>query len=345
MKFVDEAEIVVQAGDGGSGCLSFRREKFIPKGGPDGGDGGRGGGVYLVAVEGLNTLVDFRHARSFRAGRGRPGEGNNRTGRSGDDRHVDVPVGTVVTDADTGELIGDLAVAGARMLVAAGGAGGVGNARFKSSVNRAPRRTTPGTAGERRRLHLELRLLADVGLLGLPNAGKPTLLGRVSAARPRVADYPFTTLYPQLGVVAVDEGRSFVIADIPGLIAGAADGAGLGTRFLRHLRRTRLLLHLVDIAPLDPEADPAASVGEIERELRRSGAALAKQPRWLVLSKADLVSEEELDRRRDQLLRRTGWRGPVYAVSAVTGQGCDALMREVMSFLEAHNAGHGEMAS
>ncbi len=338
MRFVDEAEITVTAGHGGPGCLSFRREKFIPRGGPDGGDGGRGGSVYLIATAALTTLADFRYTRHFEAKNGRGGEGGNRTGRSGGDRRIEVPVGTIVTDADTGERIGDMNTGGVEILVAQGGTGGAGNARFKSSVNRAPRRTTPGTDGEQRRLHLELRLLADVGLLGQPNAGKSTLLSRISQARPKVADYPFTTLYPQLGVVAVEAGRSFVVADIPGLIEGAAEGAGLGTRFLRHLRRTRLLLHMVDIAPADPDVDVARSVADIERELRRFSPALATEARWLVLNKADLLEPQELAQRCQELVRRLAWEGRVYTVSALTGAGCKELAGDIMTWLESTSA-------
>ena len=332
MRFVDEATIRVTAGKGGNGCLSFRREKYIPRGGPDGGDGGRGGSVYLVGKGGLNTLADFRFTRAYRAENGRPGAGRNKSGRGGADILVDVPLGTLVTDADTGERIGDVVKEGETLLVARGGGGGLGNARFKSSVNRAPRKTTPGAPGEERRLHLELKVLADVGLLGLPNAGKSTFLRAVTHARPRVADYPFTTLHPELGVVEIGIGGSFVIADIPGLIEGAARGSGLGTGFLRHLQRTRLLLHLVDIAPADG-GDPVQAVREIEKELGEFDAGLAAQERWLLLNKIDLLAPGEVEARRRDIIDRLGWEGPVFAVSAATGAGCDAVTGAVMERL------------
>jgi GTP-binding protein len=334
MKFVDEARIEVDAGDGGNGCLSFRREKFIPRGGPDGGDGGDGGDVILVGDEGLNTLADFRHTRRFRAQRGASGAGRNRTGRSGGDLLVNVPLGTVAIDADTGERIGEVTAQGQHLLVARGGRGGLGNAHFKSSTNRAPRRTTGGTPGEQRELQLELQVLADVGLLGLPNAGKSTLLRAVSDARPKVADYPFTTLHPNLGVVRVQAHRSFVIADIPGLIEGAAEGAGLGIRFLKHLARTRILLHLVDMAPLDPKADPVADVRAISAELERFSPELAARERWLVLNKMDLVPASERAQRREQLVRALDWGGPVYEISAIKGEGCRELTGDLMTRLE-----------
>ena len=335
MKFVDEAVINVQAGKGGNGCLSFRREKFIPKGGPDGGDGGRGGNVYMVAKPGLNTLADFRYARNFRAGNGAPGAGRNKTGRGGEDLYLDVPAGTVVYDDSTAEQIGDITEPGQPLTVALGGSGGRGNNHFKSSVNRAPRRTTPGREGESRRLRLELKVLADVGLLGLPNAGKSTFLRAVSQARPKVADYPFTTLHPQLGVVSVGTARSFVIADIPGLIEGAAEGAGLGVQFLRHLSRTRLLLHLVDLGPLDPAHDIARDVTTIAGELQAFSAELAQRERWLVLNKIDLVPAGERRQRRQQLVDALGWEGPVYMISAISGEGCDDLCQLVMRRLES----------
>jgi len=335
MRFVDEAEIEVVAGRGGDGCVHFRREKYIPRGGPDGGDGGDGGSVWLVADPGLNTLADFRHARRFQAEDGRPGEGGNRTGRSGSDLEIRVPVGTVVRDADTGELIGDLALPGTRLRVARGGRGGKGNTRFKSATNRAPRQSTPGTPGERRRLALELRLLADVGLVGLPNAGKSTLIRAVSAARPRVADYPFTTLHPHLGVVELGIGRSFVMADVPGLIEGAAEGAGLGHRFLRHLARTRLLLHVVDLAPPDPEQAPEQAVRAIEAELARFSPELSARERWLVFNKADLLPDGEAGTRARGIVARLGWRGPWFVISAATGRGTRALAERVMARLEA----------
>lgn len=333
MKFVDEAEVTVRAGKGGDGCLSFRREKFIPKGGPDGGDGGRGGSVYLVATEGLNTLADFRYTRRFNAENGRPGMGRDKTGRSGKDLYINVPPGTVVHDAETGETIVDMVTADAPAIVAAGGRGGLGNTRFKSSTNRTPRKTTPGKPGDARVLRLELKLLADVGLLGLPNAGKSTFLRAVSQARPKVADYPFTTLYPHLGVVRVESEHSFVLADIPGLIEGASGGAGLGTRFLRHLARTRLLLHLVDLAPLD-EHDVAGDVRAVETELAAFSEDLAARPRWLVLNKIDVLDEPARDQRRARLVEMLGWEGPVFEVSAVSGEGCGHLSRCVMGFLD-----------
>src|SRR5512134_1611613 len=293
MKFIDEAVIEVHAGHGGDGVASFRREKFVPRGGPDGGDGGRGGSIHAIADRNLNTLIDYRYARIHRARDGKNGRGADQYGKSAPDIVLRVPVGTVVTDLESGETVADLDRDGARALLAQGGAGGLGNLHFKSSVNRGPRQFTRGTAGERRRLKLELKLLADVGLLGMPNAGKSTLIRAVSAARPKVADYPFTTLAPNLGVVRVDHSRSFVIADIPGLIEGAADGAGLGHQFLRHLARTRLLLHIVDIAPLDPEADPVRDAKAIMDELKRYDPGLFAKPRWLVLNKLDLVPEGE----------------------------------------------------
>jgi GTP-binding protein len=338
MKFVDEATISVQAGKGGDGCLSFRREKYIPKGGPDGGNGGTGGNVYLVAKAGLNTLADFRYARVFRAKNGIPGSGRDKTGRGGDDIYIQVPAGTVVSDRDTDEIIGDIIDVGATLLVAAGGRGGLGNAHFKSSTNRTPRRTTKGKVGDARQLRLELKVLADVGLLGLPNAGKSTFLRAVSQARPKVADYPFTTLHPELGVVSVDPGRSFVVADIPGLIAGAADGAGLGIKFLRHLGRTRLLLHLVDIAPLDEQRDLAGDVRAIIAELDRFGGDLAGRERWLVLNKIDLLPDAEWHRRSDALIDALDWGGPVYPISALSGVGCRELCQQVMTRLEQWEA-------
>ncbi|MGE5155762.1 MAG: Obg family GTPase CgtA [Bdellovibrio bacteriovorus] len=342
MKFVDEAFIRVEAGDGGSGCVSFRREKYVPKGGPDGGDGGDGGSVYLVADTNINTLVDFRYQRVHRAEAGQRGRGRDMTGRGGADLHVRVPVGTRVYEQETGELIGELLTRGERLLVARGGFHGIGNARYKSSVNRAPRQFSPGTPGERRDLHLELILLADVGLLGFPNAGKSSLIRQVSSARPKVADYPFTTLYPNLGVVRLGRGRSFVIADIPGVIEGAAEGAGLGLQFLKHLARTRLLLHLVDIAPLDETQDPVDQVRKIEAELRVYGGDLADKERWLVLNKADLLEPDELERRRERVVFDLGWQGPVHAVSALTGAGTGRLMEDLMHRLEALKAEAGE---
>ena len=334
MKFIDEAVIEVHAGDGGNGAVSFRREKYVPRGGPDGGDGGRGGSIYAVADRNINTLIDYRYARIHRAKSGESGRGADQYGRGAQDIVLRMPVGTVIADADTGELIADLARDGERALLARGGVGGLGNIHFKSSVNRAPRQSTPGEKGEQRRLRLELRVLADVGLLGLPNAGKSTLIRAISAARPKVADYPFTTLAPQLGVVRTDERRSFVIADIPGLIEGAAEGAGLGHRFLRHLSRTRLLLHLVDIAPLDPEADPAHDARAIVRELKKYDAALHAKPRMLVLNKLDLVPPEERDARVSALVRALRWKGPVARISAMTGEGTRELVYAVQEWLD-----------
>jgi GTPase len=333
MKFVDEAEVKVVAGRGGRGAVGFRREKFVPFGGPDGGDGGDGGNVWLRAQEGINTLVDYRVQRTFRAQNGQPGGGQDRTGKSGEDLHVPMPVGTVVIDEDTGETLGDLAEAGQTLLVAKGGKGGWGNQRFKSSTNRAPRQSGPGLPGESRTLRVELRLLADVGLLGLPNAGKSTLIRTVSAARPKVADYPFPTLHPQLGVVAVGPLKSFVMADIPGLIEGAAEGAGLGIRFLKHLQRTRLLLHLIDVAPPDPVADPVAGARAILKELKKFSPELAKKKRWLVLNKIDLLDPAERKDRCDAIVRRLRFKGPVFRISGATGEGtrelCQAVMREL----------------
>lgn len=342
MKFVDEATISVQAGNGGQGCLSFRREKFIEKGGPDGGDGGHGGNVFLVANEAINTLADFRVARKFKAENGQPGAGRNKTGKSGEDLEVIVPCGTVVHEIDTDELLGDLTETGQRMMVAEAGRAGLGNTRFKSSINRAPRKTTQGTPGEKRHLRLELKLLADVGLVGLPNAGKSTLIRAMSAARPKVADYPFTTLHPNLGVVSVGPLQSFVMADVPGLIEGAAEGAGLGIQFLKHLQRTKLLLHLVDIAPVDPDADPVKGFRAIEQELVRFSKELSEKPRWLVLNKTDLLTDEDVGRVRRDLLGQLGWDGPVFETSAVSGDGTEnlgqALMRELEEMADVESA-------
>jgi len=337
MKFVDEAKARVQAGNGGRGSTSFRREKFVPFGGPDGGDGGHGGSVYLRAASGINTLADFRIARTFKAGHGEPGGANDCTGRSGADLYIPVPIGTVVRDTDTEEQLGDLTRDGEELLVARGGKGGWGNQRFKSSTNRSPRQFGPGLPGEKRALEFELKVIADVGLLGLPNAGKSTLIRAVSAARPKVADYPFTTLHPNLGVVSVGPHRSFVMADIPGLIEGAAEGAGLGVRFLRHLQRTRLLLHLVDIAPLDPAADPVRDARAIVAELKKFDPGLAAKPRWLVLNKRDLLPAEEAEQRAHAIVRRLRWRGPHYLISGATGQGTRELCEAVMTLLEEHD--------
>lgn len=339
MKFVDEATVKVQAGNGGRGCVSFRREKFIPFGGPDGGDGGLGGSVWLRAKEGINTLADFRYQRTFRAKNGEGGSGNDCFGRGGEDLYVDVPVGTTVTDEETGEQLGDLKTAGDTLKVAQGGKGGFGNTRFKSSTNRAPRQFGSGLPGEKRTLRFEMKVIADVGLLGLPNAGKSTLIRAVSAARPRVADYPFTTLYPNLGVVDVGEHRSFVMADIPGLIEGAAEGAGLGHRFLKHLQRTRVLLHLIDIAPLDPDADPVRDARAIVQELQKFDAELAAKPRWLVLNKMDLLPAEEARECAVGIVRALKFAGPVFLISGATGEGTRPLTLAVMELLEAVAAG------
>jgi len=334
MKFVDEAIIKVQAGSGGRGCLSFRREKFVPFGGPDGGDGGLGGSIYVVAAEGINTLADFRFQRTFRAPHGEAGGGNDCTGAGGADLEVTVPSGTVVYAEETQEQLGDLTHAGDRLLVAKGGKGGWGNKKFKSSTNRAPRKSMPGLPGEQLTLRLELKLIADVGLLGLPNAGKSTLISAVSAARPRVADYPFTTLHPNLGVVSVGPQRSFVMADIPGLIEGAAEGAGLGIRFLKHLQRTGLLLHLVDIAPPDPAADPVKDARAIVGELQKFSPDLVAKERWLVLNKLDLLPPEEADKRCRDIVRRLQWRGRVFRISGLAHQGTQELCQAVMVRLE-----------
>ena len=334
MKFIDEASIEVHAGAGGNGAVSFRREKFIPRGGPDGGDGGRGGSIRAVADRNINTLIDYRYARIHRAKNGDKGMGSDCNGRGASDITLKVPVGTVVTDAESGETIADLAAHEQTSLLAQGGAGGLGNLNFKSSTNRAPRQSTPGGAGESRRLKLELKVLADVGLLGLPNAGKSTFIRAVSAARPKVADYPFTTLQPNLGVVRVDDNRSFVVADIPGLIAGAAEGAGLGHQFLRHLQRTRLLLHLVDLAPFDDGADPVADARAIVEELRKYDANLFAKPRWLVLNKIDLVPEDERAARVKAFCKAYGGKGETFVVSALSGDGCRELVFRIMAALE-----------
>ncbi|MDY0021132.1 Obg family GTPase CgtA [Arenimonas caeni] len=344
MKFVDEAQITVTAGNGGNGCISFRREKFIPLGGPDGGDGGDGGSVWLQADENLNTLIDFRHQRHYRAQRGQNGMGRQMFGKAGEDVVIRVPVGTEVINVGTDEIIGDLTRHGERLLVAQGGHGGKGNVHFKSSVNRAPRKATPGTEGEEREIRLELKLLADVGLLGFPNAGKSTFIRAVSAATPKVADYPFTTLYPNLGVVSVETDRSFVIADIPGLIEGAADGAGLGAQFLRHVQRTRLLLHLVDLAPFDDATDPAEQVRAIEAELRKHDPAMLEKPRWLVLNKADLLPEDEREARAKAVVEALGWKEPWFVVSAIGREGTWPIVLKVQQFFDDQKAAALEAA-
>jgi GTP-binding protein len=338
MKFVDEARIKVQAGNGGRGCVSFRREKFVPFGGPDGGDGGHGGSITLRSKEGINTLADFRIVRTFRAENGQPGGGRDCFGRGGADSIVDVPVGTVVRDSETGEVLGDLSKAGMELLVARGGKGGWGNQRFKSSKNRSPRQFGAGLPGEARELELELKVIADVGLLGLPNAGKSTLISAVSAARPKVADYPFTTLYPNLGVVACGNQRSFVMADIPGLIEGAADGAGLGIRFLKHLQRTRVLLHLVDILPVDPAADPVRDAESIVGELGKFSEDLLSKSRWLVLNKSDLLPPEEAVAKAVGIAGALEYQGPAFLISGATHAGTAELCEAVMRFLETGEA-------
>jgi GTP-binding protein len=333
MKFVDEVEIRVEAGDGGNGCVSFRKEKFIEYGGPNGGDGGDGGDVYLIADEGLNTLIDYRFERFHRAKRGENGKSQNCTGKSSDDLLLKVPVGTRAVDQDTGEQIGDLTHKGQKLLVAKGGWHGLGNLRFKSSTNRTPKQKTDGTPGEIRNLKLELLLLADVGLLGLPNAGKSTLIRSVSAAKPKVADYPFTTLAPNLGVVRLDSQRSFVIADIPGIIEGAADGAGLGTQFLKHLERCRILLHVIDILPIDG-SDPLENAKTIISELEQHNEKLAGKPRWIVFNKLDLVLEDEAQAITEEILNGLNWQGDVHSISAFNRDGTHELTRKVMDFIE-----------
>lgn len=338
MKFFDEARIEVFAGDGGNGAATFRREKFIPKGGPSGGDGGRGGSVYAVADRNLNTLIDYRYTRSFRAERGENGGSRDCYGKGGDDITLRFPVGTVIRNLETEELIADLDEDGKKVLIARGGRGGLGNIHFKSSVNRAPRKKTMGQPGEQFSLHLELKILADVGLLGMPNAGKSTFIRSVSAAKPKVADYPFTTLAPNLGVVRTSENRSFVIADIPGLIEGAAEGAGLGHQFLRHLQRTHVLLHLVDLAPFDPEADPVADAKAIVEELRKYDEALYNKPRWLALNKLDLIPEEERAERVAAFLEAYGPVERHFEISALKAEGTKALVFAIQDFLDAERA-------
>lgn len=337
MKFIDEARITVEAGNGGSGCLSFRREKFVPRGGPDGGDGGDGGNIYFIANPNLNTLIDFRYQRFYKAQNGQSGQGSNCTGKSGEDLKIDVPVGTIVLDAETHERLGDLNQAGQELLVARGGFHGLGNARYKSSINRAPRQTSSGSEGERKELRLELRVLADVGLLGLPNAGKSTLIRAVSDARPKVADYPFTTLHPNLGVVHVARHQSFVIADVPGLIEGASEGAGLGLRFLKHLSRTGILLHIVDIAPVDGH-DPVEDVQVIVKELEKYDTELLHKPRWLVFNKIDALLPEEAEEVIQKMLKKLGWKAPYFSISAISGLGAKELVRALWSYLEQNQA-------
>ena len=329
MKFFDEARIEVHAGKGGNGAVSFRREKYVPRGGPDGGDGGSGGSIYALADRNVNTLVEYRYARIHRAKDGERGRGADCNGRGADDIVLRMPVGTVIGDAETGALVADLAEDKQRVMLARGGAGGLGNLNFKSSTNRAPRQSTPGQPGESRVLALELKVLADVGLLGMPNAGKSSLIRKISAARPKVADYPFTTLSPNLGVVRVGPARSFVVADIPGLIEGAAEGAGLGHRFLRHLQRTSLLLHVIDTVPLSAEADPVRDAKAIVAELKKYDPQLHRKPRWLVLNKVDLLAPDERAQAVERIVKRLRWRGPVFAVSALSGEGCAELVNAV----------------
>jgi GTPase len=336
MKFIDETKIEIHAGDGGNGCASFRREKYIPRGGPDGGDGGKGGSIYALADGNVNTLVDYRFARIHRAKRGENGRGADCNGKGSDDILLRMPVGTLITDTLTGEVLGDLTHHGQKILLARGGTGGMGNLHFKSSINRAPRQSTPGEEGEIRELNLELKVLADVGLLGMPNAGKSTFIRAVSAARPKVADYPFTTLHPNLGVVRVDENRSFVIADIPGLIEGAAEGAGLGHQFLRHLQRTRLLLHIVDIAPFDENTDTVHEAKAIVNELKKYDQSLYDKARWLVLNKLDLIQDEkERDKRIKAFVKKFGWKEKYFTISAMTGDGCKELTYAIMDYIQS----------
>jgi GTP-binding protein len=335
MKFIDEATIDVVAGDGGNGCASFRREKFIPFGGPDGGDGGRGGSVYAVGDPNLNTLIDYRYARRHQARNGENGRGADQYGAAAADIVLRMPMGTILRDAETGETIAELLVQGEKVCIAKGGDGGFGNLHFKSSTNRAPRQKTSGWPGEQRKLRLELRVLADVGLLGMPNAGKSTLIAAVSNARPKIADYPFTTLHPNLGVVRVGPEQSFVVADVPGLIEGAAEGAGLGHQFLRHLQRTHLLLHMVDIAPFDDAVDPVAQARAIIAELKKYDPKLHAKPRWLVLNKVDMVPADERPKRVKDFVRRLRWKGPVFEISALTREGCEPLMRAVYEHVAA----------
>jgi GTP-binding protein len=336
MKFIDEARIEVHAGKGGDGVASFRREKFVPRGGPDGGDGGRGGSIIAIADCNLNTLIDYRYMRIFRAKNGEPGRGRDCFGKGAEDIILRVPVGTVIREAETGTVIADLATDGAQALIAKGGKGGLGNLHFKSSTNRAPRQFTRGEPGEQKNLEMELKVLADVGLAGMPNAGKSTFVRAVSAARPKVADYPFTTLNPSLGVVRVDMNRSFVIADIPGLIEGAAEGAGLGHQFLRHLQRTKLILHLVDIAPFDEGTDPVKEAKAIQKELKKYDESLFAKPRWLVMNKLDLIPEADRDKRAKAFVKKLGWKGPWFLVSGMTGEGTKELCFAIMEHVETH---------
>ncbi|PXW93637.1 GTP-binding protein [Sphaerotilus hippei] len=338
MKFVDEVTIDVAAGNGGAGCASFRREKFIPFGGPDGGNGGRGGHVYVVADRNLNTLVDFRYTRRHEARNGEAGRGSDQFGAAGEDVTLRVPVGTIIRDVETGEIIAELLTHDERIILAKGGDGGFGNLHYKTSTNRAPRQKTPGWPGEIKNVQLELRVLADVGLLGMPNAGKSTLIAAISNARPKIADYPFTTLHPNLGVVRVGPSQSFVVADVPGLIEGASEGAGLGHLFLRHLQRTRVLLHMIDAAPFDEEVDPVAQAKAIVKELKKYDQALYEKPRWLVLNKLDMVPAEERAARVKDIVKRLRWKGPVFEISALTREGCEQLIRAIYTHVAALNA-------
>ncbi|MFM2058273.1 MAG: GTPase ObgE [Pseudomonadota bacterium] len=338
MKFVDEVTIDVTAGNGGAGCASFRREKFIPFGGPDGGDGGRGGHVFALADRNLNTLVDFRYTRRHEARNGESGRGSDQYGAAAEDIVLRMPVGTIITDTETGEKIAELLVDGEKVMIAKGGDGGFGNLHYKTSTNRAPRQKTPGWPGETKNLRLELRVLADAGLLGMPNAGKSTLIAAISNARPKIADYPFTTLHPNLGVVRVGPSQSFVVADVPGLIEGASEGAGLGHRFLRHLQRTRVLLHLVDMAPFDDAVDPVAQAKAIVKELKKYDPELHAKPRWLVLNKLDMVPAEERAARVKDFVKRMRWKGPVFEISALTREGCEPLIRAIYEHVAALNA-------
>ncbi len=333
--FVDRVTLFVKGGDGGNGCLSFRREKYVPRGGPNGGDGGHGGHVWAIADPNLNTLVDYRYSRRHDAGRGEHGMGSDMFGAAGHDITLKMPVGTIVTDAETGEVLYELLVPGEKIMIAKGGDGGFGNMRFKSSINRAPRQKTPGWPGESKKLKLELKVLADVGLLGMPNAGKSTLISAISNARPKIADYPFTTLHPNLGVVRVGPEQSFVVADVPGLIEGASEGAGLGYQFLRHLQRTRLLLHMVDIAPFDDNVDPVAQAKSIAAELKKYDDALYKKPRWLVLNKLDMVPADEREARVKDFVKRMRYKGPVFEISALTREGCEHLVKAIYQHIKA----------
>ena len=335
MKFVDEAFIDIAAGDGGNGCVSFRHEKYKEFGGPNGGDGGRGGHVFAVADPNLNTLVDFRFSRRHEAKRGQHGMGSDMFGAMGDDVTLKMPVGTIITDAETGEVLYELLQPGEVLMIAKGGDGGFGNMRFKSAINRAPRQKTPGWPGEKKELKLELKVLADVGLLGMPNAGKSTLIAAISNARPKIADYPFTTLHPNLGVVRVGPEQSFVVADVPGLIEGASDGAGLGHLFLRHLQRTRLLLHMIDFAPFDETVDPVAQAKAIVGELKKYDKALYDKPRWLVLNKLDMVPVEEREARVKDFIKRFKYKGPVFEISALTREGCETLIKTIFQHIKA----------